>query len=197
MTFIDTSEARKTLGGIRKDNTTYISPAQTRGRKVNWAILEGDIGRALVAVCDGAICWISMDDKGEARMRRRFFEVWQKADLAEKQLPIMKQALAANPPALPLLLAGTPFQHSVWRLLLRIPSGQLVRYGDIAAVLKKPNASRAVGNAVGSNPVTWLVPCHRVGHSNGSLAGFGWGEACKRRFLGLEINGASSLKRRA
>lgn len=195
MNFLDAPQARKTLSGVQKADVTYISPREIKGRKVNWAILEGEIGRALVAVCDGAICWISMDDLGDRKMRERFFAVWEKADLTEKQLPIMKQALKANPPELPLLLAGTDFQNSVWRLLLRIPRGMLVRYGDIANVLKKPNAPRAVGNAVGSNPVTWLVPCHRVGHSNGSLHGFGWGEACKRRFLGIEINETSSRKR--
>lgn len=189
MQFLDTPTARRTLSGVQKADITCISPREIKGRKVNWAIVEGEIGRALLAVSGGAICWISMDDLGDKKMRQRFFDVWGSAELAEKQLPIMKQALKANPPTLPLLVAGTPFQLQVWRLLLRIPRGELVRYGDIASVMKKPNASRAVGNAVGSNPVTWLVPCHRVGHSNGSLHGFGWGEACKRRFLGLEING--------
>ncbi len=196
MTFLDPAQARKSLSTAQKADVTYMGPREIKGRKVNWAVLEGDIGRALVAVCNGAICWVSMDDLGDRRMRERFFAVWEKAELTEKQLPIMKQALKAYPPTLPLLLAGSDFQNDVWRLLLRIPHGTLVRYGDIAAALKKPNASRAVGNAVGSNPITWLVPCHRVGHSNGSLHGFGWGEACKRRFLGLEIN-SEQLKNRA
>lgn len=196
MTFLDAQQARRALTGVQKPGATCISPGEIKGRKVSWAILDGEIGRALVAVSNGAICWISMDDLGERKMRERFFTVWDKAELTEKQLPIMRQALKAAPPQLPLLLAGTPFQNNVWRLLLRIPRGTLVRYGDIAAVLKKPNAARAVGNAVGSNPVTWLVPCHRVGHSNGSLHGFGWGETCKRRFLGLEIN-AEPRKNRA
>lgn len=186
MNFLDAASARRNLSRTGKTGLTCISPREIRGRKVNWAVVEGEIGRALVAVSDGAICWISMDDLGDKKMRQRFFEIWASAELTEKQLPIMKQALRINPPELPLLAAGTPFQLDVWNLLLRIPRGSLVRYGDIAAALNKPDASRAVGNAVGSNPVTWLVPCHRVGHSNGSLHGFGWGEACKRRFLALE-----------
>lgn len=189
MTFLDPTHARKALGSSARPDVTFITPREIKGRKVVWAVVEGDIGRALVAVCDGAICWLSMDDKGDARMRGRFFDTFAEAQLFEKELPIMRKAMKANPPELPLLLIGTPFQHSVWRLLLRIPRGHLVRYMDVAAALKKPRAARAVGNAVGSNTVGWLVPCHRVGHSNGSLHGFGWGEACKRRFLGLEING--------
>ena len=195
--FLNAAESRKALAAREEALATYISPRDIKGRTVHWAILEGEIGRALVAVCDGALCWISMDDLGDRQMRQRFMEVWGAADLQERQLPLMKQALKAKPPALPLLLAATPFQHSVWKLLLRIPRGNLVRYGDIALAMKKPNAARAVGNAVGSNPVTWVVPCHRVGHSNGSLHGFGWGEACKRRFLGLEINGFEQPKNRA
>lgn len=197
MTFLDEPLARRQLTRLQAGDVAYISPREIKGRKVYWAILKGEIGRALVAVSDGAICWISMDDLGDQKMRERFFAVWKQAELVEKQLPVMKQALLANPPPLPLLLAGTAFQQEVWRLLLRIPRGNLVRYGDIAAAMKKPNASRAVGNSVGSNPVTWLVPCHRVGHSNGSLHGFGWGEACKRRFLGLEINGLEPANTRA
>lgn len=197
MPFLTATESRKVLAAREGASASYISPREIKGRKVCWAVLDGEIGRALVAVCDGALCWISMDDLGDKAMRQRFLEIWGAAELEEKQLPIMKQALKAQPPALPLLLVGTPFQHQVWKLLLRIPRGTLVRYGDIASALHKPSAARAVGNAVGSNPVTWLVPCHRVGHSNGSLHGFGWGEACKRRFLGLEINGFAPQKNRA
>lgn len=186
--FIEPAKARTTLSrGKPAHDITFISKPHIAGLKVNWAILDGEIGRALVAVCNGAICWLGLSDKGEKEMLCRFKADWEQADLIEKELPLMRKALSATPPALPLLLVGTEFELSVWEKLLTIPRGQLVRYGDIATVLKKPNAARAVGNAVGSNPVTWLVPCHRVGHANGSLKGFAWGEACKRRLLGLEI----------
>jgi methylated-DNA-[protein]-cysteine S-methyltransferase len=87
---------------------------------------------------------------------------------------------------LPLALRGTPFQVRVWRALLRIPYGATASYGDIAARIGRPGASRAVGGANHRNPIPIIVPCHRVIGSDGSLTGYGGGEARKRRLLALE-----------
>jgi methylated-DNA-[protein]-cysteine S-methyltransferase len=87
---------------------------------------------------------------------------------------------------LPLHAAGTPWQQAVWRELRAIPAGGSTDYGAIARALGKPQAARAVGAAVGRNPLSVIVPCHRVVHSDGSMRGFGWGEAVKRRFLAFE-----------
>ncbi len=83
-------------------------------------------------------------------------------------------------------LVGTPFQLAVWRALREIPFGATVSYGDVAAKVGRPGAARAVGAAVGANPVSLLVPCHRVVGAGGSLTGFGWGLALKRRLLAHE-----------
>lgn len=91
---------------------------------------------------------------------------------------------------LPLDLAGTPFQKAVWQALLTIPFGTTTSYGDIAARCGLPAAARAVGRAVGSNPVSIVVPCHRVIGRDGSLTGFGGGLDRKRGLLALEAGEA-------
>jgi methylated-DNA-[protein]-cysteine S-methyltransferase len=87
---------------------------------------------------------------------------------------------------LPLGLRGTPFQMKVWRALLKIRFGATVSYGEIAAAIGHPGASRAVGGANHRNPIPIIVPCHRVIGSDGSLTGYGGGEPTKRRLLALE-----------
>ncbi|MEV3992717.1 methylated-DNA--[protein]-cysteine S-methyltransferase [Streptomyces sp. NPDC049837] len=87
---------------------------------------------------------------------------------------------------LPLDLAGTPFQRGVWELLRTIPYGETRSYGELAEVLGKPGASRAVGLANGKNPVGIIVPCHRVIGASGGLTGYGGGLDRKRRLLAFE-----------
>lgn len=90
---------------------------------------------------------------------------------------------------LPLHLDGTPFQRTVWAALTRIPYGETRGYGELAAELGKPRASRAVGLANGKNPVGIIVPCHRVVGANGSLTGYGGGLARKQALLEFERGG--------
>ena len=87
---------------------------------------------------------------------------------------------------LPLSLRGTPFQRSVWNELTKIPYGETISYGELAALLGNPNASRAVGLANGKNPVCVVVPCHRVVGSNGDLTGYGGGIERKEHLLAFE-----------
>lgn len=89
-------------------------------------------------------------------------------------------------PKLRLHLHGTNFQLQVWRALLRIPGGRTLSYQDIARELGNPKASRAVGGAVGANPVSLLIPCHRVIQASGIVENYGWGSARKKLLLGLE-----------
>lgn len=86
----------------------------------------------------------------------------------------------------PLLLEGTPFQVAVWEALIEIPLGSTASYGEIARQLGKPQAARAVGAANGLNPISIIVPCHRLVGADGSLTGYGWGIDRKRRLLELE-----------
>ncbi|MBW2016569.1 MAG: methylated-DNA--[protein]-cysteine S-methyltransferase [Deltaproteobacteria bacterium] len=87
---------------------------------------------------------------------------------------------------LPLAYEGTPFQRRVWKLLMKIPYGETVSYGDIAAELGDPRKARPVGGAVGANPIGIIIPCHRVIGKDGSLTGFGGGLDVKTFLLDLE-----------
>ncbi len=90
---------------------------------------------------------------------------------------------------LPLRLDGTPFQRLVWDELLRIPYGEIRTYGELAELLGKPGASRAVGLANGKNPISVIVPCHRVVGANGNLTGYGGGLDRKKQLLAFEGGG--------
>jgi AraC family transcriptional regulator of adaptative response/methylated-DNA-[protein]-cysteine methyltransferase len=83
-------------------------------------------------------------------------------------------------------LLGTPFQLKVWEALLKIPMGSLTTYGDIADIIGQPNASRAVGTAIGRNPIAFLIPCHRVIQKSGQIGGYMWGENRKRAIIAWE-----------
>jgi AraC family transcriptional regulator, regulatory protein of adaptative response / methylated-DNA-[protein]-cysteine methyltransferase len=85
-----------------------------------------------------------------------------------------------------LHLKGTPFQLKVWEALLKIPKGHLKSYGQIALAIKTPNASRAVGTAIGSNPIAVLIPCHRILQSTGAIGGYMWGTARKKIIIAKE-----------
>ncbi|MGZ3687605.1 MAG: methylated-DNA--[protein]-cysteine S-methyltransferase [Bdellovibrionota bacterium] len=98
---------------------------------------------------------------------------------------------------LPLAPEGTPFQQSVWKRLQEIPHGEMRTYGEIARAIGRPLASRAVGAAIGANPIGILIPCHRVIGSNGKLTGFAGGLAAKRYLLAHEKEGAPKLHQSA
>ena len=95
---------------------------------------------------------------------------------------------------LPLALAGTPFQLSVWRGLTTIPYGETISYGQLATRIGNPKAVRAVGSANGSNPLPIIIPCHRVIGSNGNLTGFGGGLPIKKQLLALESKQGNLLE---
>ena len=118
----------------------------------------------------------------------------QKTVFAQEKIEaILSLWLGTSKPASPLALAieGTDFQQSVWHVLLNIPKGSVVSYADVARAIANPKAVRAVGNAVGSNPLPLLIPCHRVIQSNGSLANFAWGDEMKLTLLKHEASGYS------
>ena len=92
-----------------------------------------------------------------------------------------------------LHLKGTNFQLKVWDALLKIPTGNLTTYGAIASSIDKPSASRAVGTAIGSNPIAFLIPCHRVIQSSGNLGGYMWGTTRKTAMIGWEAANSSQL----
>jgi AraC family transcriptional regulator of adaptative response/methylated-DNA-[protein]-cysteine methyltransferase len=86
----------------------------------------------------------------------------------------------------PLHLIGAPFHLQVWQALLNIPSGHVTTYSDIAQAVGNPKAVRAVGTAVGRNPISWIIPCHRALRKSGGLGGYHWGLPVKRAMLAWE-----------
>ncbi len=92
-----------------------------------------------------------------------------------------------HPTPLSLWVRGTNFQLSVWNALLKLRQSEIASYGDIAKIIGKPNASRAVGSAIGANPVALIIPCHRVLRQNGELGGYRWGETRKHAILAREL----------
>jgi AraC family transcriptional regulator of adaptative response/methylated-DNA-[protein]-cysteine methyltransferase len=96
------------------------------------------------------------------------------------------------PPSLALHVKGTNFQLKVWNALLKIPDGSVTTYGALASSIGDPKASRAVGSAVGANPISYLIPCHRVIRATGELGGYAWGVDRKRVMLALETTIASA-----
>ena len=95
---------------------------------------------------------------------------------------------------LPLFVRGTPFQVQVWRALLQIPAGCLTTYSDVAKKIGRPKASRAVATAIGNNPISWIIPCHRVIAKGGNLGGYRWGLPRKKVMLGWEASRADPRK---
>ena len=92
----------------------------------------------------------------------------------------------ASHPPLQIILAGTAFQVSVWKELLKIPPGHSLTYGELAQRVKKPRAHRAVGSAVGRNPISFVVPCHRILRKDGNPGGYHWSLARKRKMIEWE-----------
>lgn len=110
----------------------------------------------------------------------------RKLDLSQQNALFIFQNDWSKLSEIKLHLKGTDFQLKVWETLLKIPMGQLSTYGSIAQQIEKPNASRAVGTAIGSNPVAFLIPCHRVIQSSGTFGGYMWGNTRKTAIIGWE-----------
>lgn len=162
------------------------------GLTVFWGWFDSPFGAALVMGTDKGICGLGFADEigAEAAMadlRGR----WPKATFVEDPAclrPWVDAAfgLTADAEKAPLYLIGAPFQIKVWEALLRVPTGHVTTYSEIAASIGSPRAVRAVGTAVGRNPVSWLIPCHRALRKSGALGGYHWGLPVKRALLAWE-----------
>ncbi|MDQ3478261.1 MAG: methylated-DNA--[protein]-cysteine S-methyltransferase [Pseudomonadota bacterium] len=160
-----------------------------RGHVIRFVIVDSDLGRLLIAATDKGICRLTFGED-ESTLRRRFLNADIRADDGTIA-PWVEAALSAirtpsQAAEVPLDVRGTAFQEAVWRELRKIPLGQTRSYADIAAAVGVPGAVRAVGTANGSNPVSVLVPCHRVIRSDGSLGGYGGGLDNKKKLLEAE-----------
>jgi len=164
------------------------------GLTMRYGFHASPFGTALVMATDRGLAGLALADTGKERaaladMKRR----WPKADYVEDFVataPLAKRIFDSaqwrEDQPLRVVLIGTDFEVRVWEALLHIPMGKLATYSDIAGKIAAPKAARAVGAAVGKNPICFVVPCHRVVGKSGELTGYHWGLTRKRAMLGWE-----------
>lgn len=153
---------------------------------------DSPFGECLLVASDRGITGLAfLLDEGRDATMADLMAGWEAATLTEDPVVTAPHAIAAfqrggENGRLPVVLRGTPFQIKVWEALLHIPPGAVVSYEGLADRIGKPGAARAVAGAVARNPVSWLVPCHRVIRQTGAITGYRWGPARKRAMLGWE-----------
>jgi AraC family transcriptional regulator, regulatory protein of adaptative response / methylated-DNA-[protein]-cysteine methyltransferase len=178
-----------------------ITPAEYKrkgeGLTISYGTHETPFGYAFIAITTRgilALTFLSVDESIDELVSLK--NTFPKAEFIENQEDtsifinqIFVESDSKNP--LTLLVRGTNFQIKVWEALLKIPSGKLACYEDIAKLIDKPTAQRAVGTAIGSNHIAYLIPCHRVIQKIGTTGNYRWGEYRKKAILGWEGSRAS------
>lgn len=160
-----------------------------KGLIIRYAWLPSPFGEALVMGTQRGLCGIGFSaEHGRDWAWEDLTNRWPLATFVEDKTGIVDWAQAAFDQTgdTALHLIGAPFQIKVWEALLRIPSGHVTTYSEIAQSIGSPRAVRAVGTAVGRNPVSWLIPCHRALRKSGELGGYHWGLPMKRAMLAYE-----------
>ncbi|MBI5514402.1 MAG: methylated-DNA--[protein]-cysteine S-methyltransferase [Deltaproteobacteria bacterium] len=168
--------------------------AQARGVAFRAGLAPSPFGVAAALLSPRGLAGLGFaapeDSSGEAALGAlvsRFPEArWTRDDAAVRALTARLFEGAPGPEGLSLQVRGTGFQLQVWRALLELAPGETTTYGALASGLGMPSAGRAVGQAVGHNPIAWLIPCHRVLRGSGALGGYAWGTPRKRAMLALE-----------
>jgi len=158
---------------------------------INYSFAETPFGNMLVAATNKGICHMSFADDEKLALQdlQQTFpnaRYRQMVDLAQQNVLYIFSHDWTQLGQVRLHLKGTEFQLKVWETLLKIPRGQLTTYGTIARRIKQPTASRAVGTAIGDNPVAFLIPCHRVIQSTGIFGDYHWGNVRKTAIIGWE-----------
>lgn len=166
---------------------------------INYSYAESPFGNIIVASTPKGICYMAFAENEENAISD-LKEHFPNADFKQKLDLIQQNALYIfthdwdKLNQIKLHLKGTDFQLKVWETLLKIPMGNLSTYGQIAGEIQNPKASRAVGTAIGSNPVAFLIPCHRVIQSSGQFGGYMWGTTRKTAIIGWEAAQISPSK---
>jgi len=190
------------LGMVRLPNLPLIieeitsNEYEDKGKSliINYSFAESIFGDILVASTKKGICYMAFFDDQQVpflSLKKRFPNatfVQQTDDIQQNALKVYTHNRDTIDP-IKLHLKGTDFQINVWKALLKIPMGSLATYGNIAEIIQNPNAARAVGTAIGSNPIAYLIPCHRVVQASGLFGGYMWGTTRK-----VVINGWEACK---
>ncbi|MBI3526044.1 MAG: methylated-DNA--[protein]-cysteine S-methyltransferase [Betaproteobacteria bacterium] len=152
------------------------------GLKIEYAVHDTPFGPAFIATTPRGICSFAFLERGKvAEHLSGLQQEWPHAQLRENRLPTLAVIKAmfdeekSSDRPVSLHVSGTNFQVSVWKALLRIPPAAVVSYSQVATAIGRPGSARAVGLAVGANPVAFLIPCHRVIQQSGKLGGYHWG----------------------
>jgi AraC family transcriptional regulator of adaptative response/methylated-DNA-[protein]-cysteine methyltransferase len=172
-----------------------VTPGEARrrgeGLPLKWGHAPTPFGEGLFVMAPRGLCGLAFceaEGGGEAAfadMHARWPSAqWLRDD--EAAVAMAAQVFVPSGKLTPIVLIGPPFHVQVWKALLRIPSGETASYGQVAAAAGKPGASRAAGAAIGANPISWLIPCHRAIAKDGRLTGYHWGLARKAAMLGTE-----------
>jgi len=156
------------------------------GLVIRWGCFDSLFGPVIAMATDRGICGLGFAaEDGEDAAREDLMRRWPRAEFRHDPdtiKPWVKAALTLSGETR-LHMIGAPFQLKVWEALLTIPSCHVTTYGEIAGAIGSPRAVRAVGTAVGRNPVGWLIPCHRALRKSGALGGYHWGLPVKRALL--------------
>jgi len=170
--------------------------ARGAGWTLRAGLAESPFGAALIAESPEGLCFLGfVDDGGEDTAWNALHATWPGARVRRDDARAQwwakrifaRHAVAETPAPVPLVAAGTAFQVRVWRSLLEVPPGALVSYAGLAKRAGLPAAARAVGSAVGRNPLSWLIPCHRVIRSGGLVRDYRWGAIRKRAMVAWEM----------
>lgn len=172
-----------------------VSPGEFKamgeGVEIVYGFYESLFGEMLVAETPKGVCHLSFIQKRSVALEELRSQ-WLKARLIDgkgKQAALVFELMNNRTDwdrTISVHLCATPFQIKVWEALLKIPEGRLVSYQDVARMIGQPSASRAVGSAVGKNPIAYLIPCHRVIRETGVIGQYRWGSARKTAMLGWE-----------
>jgi AraC family transcriptional regulator of adaptative response/methylated-DNA-[protein]-cysteine methyltransferase len=183
-------------------NLEGMTPAEYKNGgkalRINYSFAETPFGNVIVASTSKGICYMAFaDDRDLAfiELQQQFpnAKYQQFADAMQQNALFIFRRDWSELAAIKLHLKGTAFQLKVWEALLKIPMGSLNTYGNIAQKIELPNASRAVGGAIGDNPVAFLIPCHRVIRSTGEFGQYHWGSTRKTAIIGWEAARVNSV----
>lgn len=159
--------------------------ARGRGLTIRHGWRDSACGPVHIGLTDRGIGWIGLETRnGRAESERRLRAGWPAARFVSQEGDFPD--IDAPDLGMPLDLHGTAFHLRVWRALARVGRGQVCTYGDLARAIGAPSAFRAVGGAVGANPVSVLIPCHRILPSGGGIGNYGWGSDVKQHILKKE-----------
>jgi AraC family transcriptional regulator of adaptative response/methylated-DNA-[protein]-cysteine methyltransferase len=173
------------------------------GMQIDYGFAGTPFGEALIAETERGICHLSfVQEQGRSAVQDLLADQWPNARLHrtdQRAVELSNKIFMRSPqnesrPNLRAFVRGTPFQVRVWRALLNVPSGSLTTYGRLSTAITQPSAARAVGSAVGANPISFVIPCHRVIRETGALGNYGGGRIRKRAIIGWELSVRDSMR---